>query len=187
MSTLDTDTTPALLVCYASSEGQTERIARRMADVLSSAGAHVTLADVSEPLPSLDVGEFDGVILGASVHAGSHQRSATRFVRANRSALEAVPSAFFSVSLTAAYDDPEERAPADEILEEFLESTDWNPDETATIPGALAYSKYGRLKRLLMRFIAGRAGKDTDTSRDHEYTDWEDVERFARSFATQVA
>ena len=50
---------------------------------------------------------------------------------------------------------------------------------TATFAGALRYSRYGWLKRRLMRSIARREGGDTDTSRDHVYTDWDAVDRFA--------
>jgi menaquinone-dependent protoporphyrinogen oxidase len=31
-----------------------------------------------------------------------------------------------------------------------------------------------------MRVISRREGGDTDTSHDHEYTDWQAVEQFAR-------
>ena len=51
------------------------------------------------------------------------------------------------------------------------------------IAGALLYQEYGLLKRLVMRMIAKRAGGDTDTSRDHVYTDWEALERFAGQLA----
>ena len=33
-----------------------------------------------------------------------------------------------------------------------------------------------------MRRIAGNYGGDTETSRDFEYTDWDDVRAFARTF-----
>jgi menaquinone-dependent protoporphyrinogen oxidase len=37
-----------------------------------------------------------------------------------------------------------------------------------------------------MKRIATMAGRDTDTSRDYEYTDWDEVARFAEEFADQV-
>ena len=46
--------------------------------------------------------------------------------------------------------------------------------------GALVYTRYGWLKKRLMRSIAKRDGSDTDMSRDHEYTDWDAVDEFAR-------
>jgi hypothetical protein len=55
------------------------------------------------------------------------------------------------------------------------------------VAGALKYTRYGWLKRRVMRYIAGKAGGSTDTSRDHEYTDWEDLRVFAESLATEPA
>lgn len=40
------------------------------------------------------------------------------------------------------------------ILETFLRQVDWRPPQTATIAGALRYSKYGTFKKLLVRLIA---------------------------------
>ena len=46
--------------------------------------------------------------------------------------------------------------------------------------GALVYTQYGWFKRRVMRVIARREGGDTDMTHDHEYTDWQAVEQFAR-------
>ena len=186
MSVLDSGEA-RLLLCYGSSEGQTRTIATRMADLLESRNHDVTLVDVAARPDDLDVGAYDGVIVGASIHAGSHQPAVTAFVREHVATLNRVPSAFFSVSLTAAHEDPEARKPARDLLEAFLEETGWDADSTLVVAGALKYSQYGRLKRALMRWIAGRASGDTDTSRDYEYTDWSEVESFALEFATRVA
>jgi hypothetical protein len=35
---------------------------------------------------------------------------------------------------------------------------------------------------MAMRYIAGRAGGCTDTSRDHGYTDWADLRRYVTAF-----
>ena len=52
-------------------------------------------------------------------------------------------------------------------------------DDVEMIAGALVYSKYSRLLKWLMKRIAASAGNSTDTSRDYEYTDWQQVERYA--------
>ncbi len=187
MSRLGDGSEPTILVCYGSSEGQTATVARRMRTVLENEGHDVTLVDAAARPADLEVGSFDGVIVGASIHGGTHQRSVAEFAHANADVLNRTASAFFSVSLTAAHERPEQRAPARDLLEEFLETTGWDPDAALVVAGALKYSQYGRLKRLLMRWIAGRSGGDTDTSRDYEYTDWDEVESFAREFAVHVA
>ncbi|MFU8867481.1 flavodoxin domain-containing protein [Natronococcus sp.] len=173
-----------VLICYGTSEGQTATVAERMGDVVDGEGHDVILAHLKHPPGELEPDSYDGIVVGASIHGGSHQRYVGSFVRDHLETLNRRPSAFFSVSLTAAHDDPDERAPAAELLEEFLDETGWNPDGTLAVAGALKYSEYGLLKRFVMRRIAGRASGDTDTSRDYEYTDWEDVEAFAREFTT---
>jgi len=37
----------------------------------------------------------------------------------------------------------------------------------------------------MMRFISAMVGATTDTSRDHEYTDWAAIERYANELAAQ--
>jgi menaquinone-dependent protoporphyrinogen oxidase len=37
-----------------------------------------------------------------------------------------------------------------------------------------------------MRMIAKRAGSDTDTSRDHEYTDWKGLDQFVTSIVAEI-
>lgn len=175
-----------VLVAYGSSEGQTATIAERMGDVLVARDHEVTLVHLKHPPTGLEPGMYDGILVGASIHAGTHQRYVIEFVRDYRSTLCRLPSAFFSVSLTTASADPEARSAAEDLLEEFLDDTGWDPDGTLAIAGALKYSEYGLLKRFVMRRIAGKAGGDTDTSRDYEYTDWNAVEAFAAEFSTLV-
>ncbi|WP_440770857.1 flavodoxin domain-containing protein [Natronorubrum sp. DTA28] len=176
-----------VLVAFGSSEGQTATIAERVGDILESEGHEPVLVHLKHPPTGLDVATYDGVIVGASIHAGSHQRYVTEFVREHREALTRLPSAFFSVSLTAAHTDPVEREPARELLEAFLEETDWEPDATLTVAGAIKYSEYGLVKRFVMRRIARKASGDTDTSRDYEYTDWDEVEAFALEFSSVIS
>jgi len=67
-------------------------------------------------------------------------------------------------------------------VETFLRQVGWQPQHTAAFGGALRYSRYGALKRLVMVAFAALAGHDTDVSRDYEYTDWDAVDRFADAF-----
>ena len=168
-----------VLVCYGTTEGQTAAVADRIASVLREEGHEVDVADLpTDAVPP----DYDGVIVGASVHVGKHQQRVQEFVSGHRDELNAIPTGFFSVSLSAASDDPEARDQASSLVDEFLDETEWSPDLTTTVAGALRYSQYGRIKRILMKFIAGRNAGDTDTSRDYEYTDWGAVEAFAREF-----
>jgi menaquinone-dependent protoporphyrinogen oxidase len=129
-------------------------------------------------------GGYDGVIVGASIHMGKHDKSANNYVRKNLGALERLPSALFSVSL-AAHGDTEN---AKSYVDEFEQETGWHPTRVALFGGALLYTQYGFLKRHLMKKIAqdkpGNLG--TDTSRDYVYTEWDGVQRFAEDFLEDV-
>ena len=126
---------------------------------------------------------FDAVLVGASIHMGKQQPAVREFVSSNRDALASRPTAFFQLSMSSAVTDETRRANAAGYADEFLEATDWHPDRIGLFGGALRYSKYGFLKRLLMKRIAKEATGDTDASRDYEYTDWHEVEAFAADFA----
>ena len=169
-----------VLVTYASTHGQTEKIARRMADAIEACGQAVEVRPVADgPDPS----DFDAVAAGASIHAGKHQAEMTDWVKAHRDALAARPGAFFSVSLTAAEEDPTDREPATRMLREFLADVGWQPELSATIPGALRYLEYDRFTRTVIRLMMKRGGHPDDASRDYEYTDWSSVDELARSLA----
>ena len=58
------------------------------------------------------------------------------------------------------------------ILDAFTTEHGWKPNMTASFAGALKYTQYNWLKRALIKHIAKKEGGSTDTSQDHEYTDW---------------
>jgi menaquinone-dependent protoporphyrinogen oxidase len=176
----------SVLLLYATGEGQTEKVAGRIADLLEPRGHEVTLLDARRAPGDLSVEEFDAVLVGSSIHMGTHPGRVREFVRTEREALARRPSAFFQVCLSAASEDPERRAEADRYVEEFVAETGWRPDRTVVFAGALRYSRYGFLKRAMMKRIAAESTGDTDTGRDYEYTDWDAVERFAAAFADLV-
>lgn len=174
-------------VFYATTEGQTRRIAERIATDLQARGFHSTAIDVtSAAAAQLDWSNVRGVVLGASLHAGRHQSAAVKFVKAFRERLNAYPSAFFSVSLSAASANAEEVATATRLAQTLPEQAGWHPSSVVCFPGRLAYSQYGWLTRLVMRRIARKEGGPTDTRHDHELTDWDAVARFATRMAEEI-
>jgi menaquinone-dependent protoporphyrinogen oxidase len=112
------------------------------------------------------------------VHVGKHAAAANAFVRGNLALLRHVPSAFMSVSLSASEVD---RTRAQSYVNQFLEQTDWQPDLTATIAGAIRYTSYNFLKKLVIKKIAEENGLPTDTRRDYEFTDWDEVTGFVHA------
>lgn len=176
----------SLLVIYATGEGQTAKVAARIAETLRTAGHDATAVDLDDVDATVDLEAYDGVLLGASIHLGKHQTSMVRFARDHREVLDAMPNGFFEVCLSAASDDPERQAEARLYVDEFREATGWEPDVVGIFGGAFRYSEYGFVKRRLMKRIAADSTGDTDTSQDYEYTDWAAVEAFATDFAALV-
>jgi menaquinone-dependent protoporphyrinogen oxidase len=176
---------PRVVILYATTEGQTARIAERIAQRLRDKG-HTVETHRADAIPSgVEPAAYDGIIVGASIHYGHHPAYLRALVRRQRAALTSRPSAFFSVSLSASGSGARTET-AQRYLETFLRQVDWHPPQTATFAGALQYSKYGSFKTLLMRLIARMVGNDTDTTRDYDYTDWDAVARFADAFAQQL-
>jgi menaquinone-dependent protoporphyrinogen oxidase len=89
-----------IMIGYGTTEGQTARIAKRIAEVIRGQGVEVQALDLKR---SSDVvlDDYDAVIVGGSIHMGKHEDHVANFVRRNRATLERLPSAFFSVSLAA--------------------------------------------------------------------------------------
>lgn len=176
-----------ILILYGTSYGQTAKIARRIANTFTEWGEAVTRVSAGELRAPIDLRAYDGVIVGASVIRGRHQRAVQAFARQNASVLNNMPTAFFSVSGSAASPDERGRAEARHCVEKFLQQTRWRPAITEMIGGAIAYTKYGVILRWIMKQIAKRSGAPTDTSRDHELTDWTQVENFSARFEARLS
>jgi menaquinone-dependent protoporphyrinogen oxidase len=175
-------------VFYATTDGQTRRIAEALAAALRDLGLD------SEPINVATSAAADyrwdrarAVVVAASLHAGTHQRTAEAFVRRSLVELNARPSLFISVSLSICSATPTEVEAARKIAQQFPDHLGWKATRVACVGGRLAYTQYGFLTRYVMRRIAAKSGGPTDTSRDHELTDWTQVRGLARELAAQLA
>lgn len=174
-------------VFYATTEGQTRRIAERIADQIRKHGLDSrAIAVTSEDAFAIDWSRVRGAALGASLHREKHQAVADAFARLHHASLSAIPSLFFSVSLAAGSKRVDEVDAARRLAEHFTATAGWQPSRIACVAGRLAYSQYNWLVRMLMRRIALKEGASGDTSRDHEYTDWVQVEQLADELAYSV-
>ena len=174
-------------VFFASSEGQTRRIAWRLASVLHDLGFESCAIDLAGPTATdIDWTQVRGALVGASLHAGKHQKAAKDFVQKHAADLNRVPSAFFSVSLSAASKNPKEVEAAESLAKAFPVASGWTPERVASVAGRLAYLEYGFFIRLVMKRIAKKEGAPTDTSRDYELTKWEVVDQLARDMARRI-
>jgi menaquinone-dependent protoporphyrinogen oxidase len=176
-----------VLIIYGTIEGQTRKIATFMADRVRDQGNEVSLVDSTDMPTNLDVGIFDAVIAAGSVHNGHHQGGLLEFVRRHVKGLQALPTAFVSVSLSMASDEAQDRLDAAACADQFLDVAGWKPSVTHLVAGALRYTQYDFFKGWMLKMIAGAKGASTDTSKDHEFTDWRDLETFVDAFLVQIA
>jgi menaquinone-dependent protoporphyrinogen oxidase len=174
-------------VFFATREGQTCRIAERIADDLRGHGIDVDLQNVREPRGSIPWDTYDAVCLAASVHIGHHEPEMIAFVRAHRAELVRASAAFVSVTLSQAGAQDAHATPAqrrravddvEQMIRTFVRESGWQPAHVLPVAGALMYRRYNFLIRFIMKRIARKAGASTDASRNYEFTDWNALDRF---------
>jgi menaquinone-dependent protoporphyrinogen oxidase len=174
-----------LAVLYATTEGQTMKIASHIAQRIREQGHDVDLHHI-DALDDFDASRFDGVMLGGSIHEGHYQRYFVRWVAAHQHELASRPVALFTVCLAIESPHEEERAEARRFPDQLRERTKLVPDRSAVFAGALKYTQYSWLKRALMKQIAKHEDASIDTSKDHEYTSWPAVDAFTDDFLAHV-
>jgi menaquinone-dependent protoporphyrinogen oxidase len=173
-------------ILYATRDGHTGKIAERIAEVLRTNGHRVEVSLCPRRgAADLDLARLDGLILGSSVRGGRHHAEIARFIREHRESFVLLETAFFSVGL--ALTTPKGRSQAQSCVDKLCADTHWRPGRVELFAGALAWTHYGRFQRWFMKRIVKNMGLDTDTSRDQEYTDWNTVGAFARSFGRSMA
>jgi menaquinone-dependent protoporphyrinogen oxidase len=178
--------TPRVLVLFGTTDGHTGRVATAMRNTLRAEGADVDLVQARPGGPNPNPDDYDAVIVAASVHTGGYQRAVWRWVRAHSSGLGGRPTAFVSVCLGVLEHTTASDAELASVMEGFFETTGWTPTVRKMVAGAVTYTRYSWLKRLVVRRIVRGAYGQTDASRDYEYTDWNDVRDFTRMFIRLV-
>jgi menaquinone-dependent protoporphyrinogen oxidase len=183
-------------ILYATREGQTRRIAEHVAAELRGRGFAVTVTNVRDHAARSRLNACTAAILAASVHAGRHEPEMLQFVKEHRGELEYLPTAFLSVTLSEAGSERSDATPEEQaqfvadvqtVLDRFFAETGWYPERVKPVAGALLYTQYNFLIRFVMKRIAKHAGGSTDTSRDHEYTDWVALDRFIAEWVEEFS
>ena len=164
-----------ILIVFATTEGQTAKVARFVLDRLVAAGHSAALLPAAEA-GAVDPAGFDGAVVAGSVHAGHYQKDLVGWARAHAGPLGQVPTLFLSVSLGAAGDDAEDWAGLRACVDRFAAETGWTPARVEHVAGAFRFSEYDFFKSWAMRWIASRKDPGAPSGEDREYTDWEALE-----------
>ncbi|MBI1418538.1 MAG: protoporphyrinogen oxidase [Limimaricola sp.] len=169
------------IVIYATTDGQTRKIARFCADRLADLGDTVELLPAAET-DDLDLTRFDAAILAGSVHVQGFQSVLEQVAHRLAPGLARLRTLFLSVSLSAAGDDPEDWAGLRACVAAFEEKTGWHPDRTEHVAGAFRFTRYDVLRGWAMRWIAAQKGQAIDPHADREYTDWAALARLMQDW-----
>lgn len=176
-----------VLIVYGSTEGHTRDLMHYAARALVEAGYPTAVEpagpDASEPDPR----RYDAVILAASVHVGRYQPPLVAYARAHNAVLNAKPTAFISVSLSAAGFNPSDWEGCEDCLAKFQHETLWTPKAVHQAAGAIRYSQYDFFKRLALKYIAAQHGAPVVTSKDYDLTDYAALSGFVVDFARRAA
>lgn len=177
---------PCILIAYASREGQTERIARRIGERLAAAGHTARLVNLKNGHGEDGIEACAAAIVAGSVHLARHDPALGGFIMRQGSFLRGVPSAFVCVSLSAASKDPGDLATVDEITNSFLYETGWQPDVIEHAAGAVRDAQLGMFERFTVHAAMMEKEIPSHPSGETELTDWAKLDRFVDAFAPRV-
>lgn len=177
--------TMKILMLYATSQGQTRKIMRHLAERFAKAGHSVELLPAAED-EGLDPLRFDAAILAGSIHAGRYQPALIDAARRHAPALSQRPGLFVSVSLTAAGDDPDDRKELARLVDAFMAETGWQGAESAHVPGAIRFTEYNFFEYWAMLWISRYKGADFTGKEDIEFTDWAALDALADAWLERI-
>ena len=166
------------LFLYSTTDGHTKKICEYIGNILKQQNHEIKINPISLELEKL--GEYDVIILGASIRYGKHQKSVFNFISKHKDLLETKKSAFFSVNVVARKS--EKNSPnTNPYMKKFLKTSRWTPNKLGVFPGKVDYPSYKFFDKYIIRMIMWITKGPTDISQSYEFTDWKVVENFAKT------
>ncbi len=164
-------------IIYSSTDGQTKKICEVIKQYLSNKEEHelISIDNVS----NVNLGNFDNIIIGASIRYGKHNSKILRFVKKNFQFLQTKKNVFFSVNVVArkqGKDTPD----TNPYIQKFLKKTKWRPGKLGVFAGKVDYPKYNFFNKQIIKFIMFITKGPTDTKKTYEFTNWDNVKSFAK-------
>ena len=165
------------LIIYSSKSGHTKAICENIKNLLENKEL-IKVIDLDDAT-SLNLSEFDKIVIGASIRYGRHNKKVLKFVKKNKYILHLKKTAFFSVNVVARK--KEKSLPNNNpYVLKFLEKTNWKPNKVAVFAGKVDYPNYNFLDKYIIKLIMFITSGPVDTSQSYEFTDWSKVEDFAK-------
>ena len=171
-----------ILLVYATTEGQTRKIAEFSAERLRALGHEVDLRDSRRPMHDLEMESYGAAVLAASVHQKTHQQSIADFAHARRAQLMSIPCLLISVSLAIAFENGE--VEAQHYVDLLVERIGFRPGHISLVAGALKFDEYDYYMNQIVEHVV--LADREDVSGDQEYTDWDTLGRELDQFADAI-
>ena len=164
---------------YATRDGQSRRIAERIASRLAERGIPASPQSLAAALPAPQrLAEARLATVVAAVRYGRHLPEAERFLAIYQTLRAPPPLVFLSVNLTARKPG-KDTAEGNVYLRKSIARHRLAPALALAIAGRLDYARYGWLDRQMIRFIMTLTGGPTDLGAAIEYTPWNRVDDVA--------
>jgi menaquinone-dependent protoporphyrinogen oxidase len=163
-----------ILVVYASADGSTAEIARRIAQRLRERGHDAS----DQPVGSAgSIQDVDAVVLGSAVHDRQWLGEATSFVNTNRQAIHNRPFWTFSVGMPDALPKAVRKIARTEENAIIDQLGDLRPRGHRLFSGVVKPSQFPLASRIFLRLVGGRYG---------DFRDWPAIDGWALEIADQL-
>lgn len=163
-------------IIYSTVDGQTLKICNKLKEILQQNNQQVDLISIDDF--NEDITKYDKLVIGASIRYGVHKPKIIEFIKTNKTALDSIKTAFFSVNLVARK--PEKSDPeTNPYVVKFFQTINWKPTVVKVFAGKLDYKKYSFFDRKMIQLIMWMTKGPTNTDAEIEYTNWEKVNEFA--------
>ncbi|MCX7976286.1 MAG: hypothetical protein N2646_04350 [Bellilinea sp.] len=161
-----------VLVAYSTRAGSTAEIAATIGQTLSQRGFSVDVLPVKkQPNPA----DYQAVILGSPIRMGSWLPEMVSFIKENRSLLEKLPLALFTVHMLNSGDDEQSRTNRLAYLNAIRE---WvTHAEEVYFLGKMELAKLSFLDRFISNAMKAK---------DEDLRDWNAIQTFASSVFTEA-
>ena len=166
------------LIIYSSTDGQTIKICERIMSIIGDC----KIVSIDEA-KNENLSKYEKVIVGASIRYGKHKPELYEYISENCDHLIDINASFFSVNVVARK--PEKNTPLTNPYDQkFLSIAEWHPALIGVFAGKIDYPRYGVLDKFMIRLIMWITKGPTDTKNVYEFTNWDDVDSFAKKIST---
>ncbi|WP_172919114.1 menaquinone-dependent protoporphyrinogen IX dehydrogenase [Capnocytophaga canis] len=167
-------------IIYATVDGHTKKICDSIHEVLSSKQKEVQLIPVQTFDGNLHF--FDKILIASSIRYGNHHTDILKLINENYAVLNIKKAAFISVNLVARKPEKSTETTNPYVVK-FLKNIEWKPSVVKVFAGKLNYKIYGFFDRIIIKLIMFITKGPTSSPTEIDYTNWDEVKRFANDFA----